>query len=83
MIGGTFSHPAEKYPAIFKYEILETYPYLLPGLIAAGVALAGAIFGYFYLEEVCLMPSKHGEKVVHESARRRYPVNAREQRKKS
>lgn len=55
MIGGTFSHPAEKYPNIFKTNLLKTYPYLLPGIIAAGVAIAGAIFGYLYLEEVCYL----------------------------
>lgn len=51
-MGGTFSNPAEKYPALFNYALFRTYPYLLPSLTAASVAACGAIFGFFYLEEV-------------------------------
>lgn len=52
LLGGTFSNPAEKYPSLFDYPIFRTYPYLLPSLIAALVALIGAVFGFFCLEEV-------------------------------
>jgi hypothetical protein len=57
MIGGAFSHPAEKYPALFDYPLLRTYPYLLPGMITAAFAILGAAFGYFFLEEV--RPPRH------------------------
>jgi hypothetical protein len=52
MIGGTFSHPAEKYPSWFGNELFKTYPYLLPGIMAAGIAVFGAALGYQFLEEV-------------------------------
>ena len=52
LLGGTFSNPAEKYPQFFDIELFRAYPYLLPSLIAASVAAFGAIFGFFFLEEV-------------------------------
>jgi hypothetical protein len=52
MIGGTFSHPAEKYPSWFGNQLFKTYPYLLPGIMAAGIAVFGAALGYQFLEEV-------------------------------
>jgi hypothetical protein len=57
MIGGTFAHPADKFAALRDVTLLRTYPYLLPGAIAAAVALAGATFGYFYLEEASPLAS--------------------------
>lgn len=30
LIGGYFSHPAERFPAVFGYEFLRNYPYFLP-----------------------------------------------------
>lgn len=52
LLGGTFSNPAVKYPQFFDYELFRAYPYLLPSAIAAFVAALGAIFGFFFLEEV-------------------------------
>lgn len=52
LLGGTFSNPADKYPSLFDTALFRTYPYLLPSLTAASIAVCGATFGLFYLEEV-------------------------------
>ncbi|TFY65498.1 hypothetical protein EVG20_g5566 [Dentipellis fragilis] len=57
LIGGTFSNPATKFPQFFDYEFLRTYPYFLPGFIAAVTSVSGVIFGYFFLEEVRIFSS--------------------------
>lgn len=52
LIGGASSNPANSFPNLFGHDFFRTYPYFLPGCIASVIALAGAIFGYFFLEEV-------------------------------
>ncbi|KAH7889900.1 major facilitator superfamily domain-containing protein [Phlebopus sp. FC_14] len=56
LIGGSFSHPASKYPELFGYEFFENYPYSLPCFIVGAVAIVGVILGYAFLEES--LPSK-------------------------
>lgn len=56
LIGGTFSHPASKYPEIFGYQFLKDYPYFLPCFIASVIALIGVFLGFLFLEET--LPSK-------------------------
>jgi hypothetical protein len=51
LIGGTFSRPAEKYSWL-DCALFRTYPYLLPGIVAAGVATLGAVAGMIFLDEV-------------------------------
>jgi hypothetical protein len=53
-IGGTFSHPAEKFPGLFDIELFREYPYLLPGIIASSIAFLGSALAFFQLEEVRL-----------------------------
>lgn len=54
-IGGTFSHPVERIPWLFKSStLLERYPFLLPCLITTGFTGAGLLFAWFFLEEVSL-----------------------------
>ncbi|KAJ8592806.1 MFS general substrate transporter [Rhizopogon salebrosus TDB-379] len=61
LIGGSFSHPATKYPDIFGYQILKDYPYVLPCFISSVIAIIGVILGFVFLEET--LPSKRtGEK---------------------
>ncbi|KAG8217332.1 major facilitator superfamily domain-containing protein [Butyriboletus roseoflavus] len=63
LIGGSFSHPADKYPQFFDHEFWREYPYFLPCLIAAIIAITGVILGFAFLEET--LPSKRkrsGEK---------------------
>ncbi|KAJ7146081.1 major facilitator superfamily domain-containing protein [Mycena epipterygia] len=55
-IGGLFSNLATKYPECFRYRLLESYPYLMPGFICASLAMLGFILTYFFLEET--LPSK-------------------------
>ncbi|KAG9318274.1 major facilitator superfamily domain-containing protein [Chiua virens] len=62
LIGGSFSHPADKYQ-IFDSEFWREYPYFLPCLIAAITAVIGVVLGYTFLEET--LPSRRkqsGEK---------------------
>ncbi|KAI0797879.1 MFS general substrate transporter [Abortiporus biennis] len=60
LFGGSFSKPADKFPQYFSYEIWQTYPYLLPCLMAASVAVVGSFCGYLWLEES--LPSKRRSK---------------------
>ncbi|KAK8869738.1 hypothetical protein IAR55_000306 [Kwoniella newhampshirensis] len=51
-LGGTLSHPYEQYPSLFgSFSMLETHPYLLPCLVAAGCTLAGFIFCSIFYQE--------------------------------
>jgi hypothetical protein len=55
MIGGVFSHPAERWPeTLGKIAIFRNYPYFLPCLIAAMVPLSAFIFTSLFLEEARL-----------------------------
>ncbi|KAA1474864.1 MFS general substrate transporter [Dentipellis sp. KUC8613] len=63
LIGGTFSNPATKFPQFFDYEFLRTYPYFLPGFIAAVTSVSGVVFGYFFLEETLPGKRTRSEKV--------------------
>ncbi|MEK9731388.1 MAG: MFS transporter [Candidatus Poseidoniales archaeon] len=49
-IGGEFSSPAERWD-VFKNTIFETYPYLLPCVIASGLSAVAFILAWNYLEE--------------------------------
>ncbi|KAG2752160.1 MFS general substrate transporter [Suillus brevipes Sb2] len=60
LIGGTFSHPASKYPKIFGYQFLKDYPYFLPCFIAFVIAIIGVFLGFIFLEET--LPSKRNGK---------------------
>jgi hypothetical protein len=52
LIGGATSNPANAFPNLFSHDFFRTYPYFLPGCIASVISLSGAVFGYFFLEEV-------------------------------
>ena len=41
-----------KYPRLFDIELFRAFPYLLPAMIAAIVAVLGALMGFFFLDEV-------------------------------
>lgn len=52
-IGGTFSHPVERIPWLFRSSgLLKQYPFLLPCLITTGCTAAGLIFAWLFLKEV-------------------------------
>jgi len=59
LIGGTFSHPAEKFAMFHESLLFQKYPYFLPCLISAVISLAGAALGWYCLEET--LPSKRRE----------------------
>lgn len=51
-IGGTFADPTMTFPNIFSSSgIFNTFPYLLPNLICAGLLLISILAGYFLLQE--------------------------------
>lgn len=60
LIGGTFSHPASKYPEMLGYQFLKDYPYFLPCFIAFVIAMIGIFLGFIFLEET--LPSKRNGK---------------------
>lgn len=52
MIGGAFSRPAERYPAIFgNSDFLKKYPYFLPSAVPATFSAIAWVVTYFYLKE--------------------------------
>ncbi|EDN93909.1 hypothetical protein SS1G_09776 [Sclerotinia sclerotiorum 1980 UF-70] len=51
-IGGTFADPTLTFPNIFSPDgIFNTFPYLLPNLMCAGLLFMSILAGYFLLEE--------------------------------
>ncbi len=50
-IGGLFADPQESWPSVFQGTLFETFPYLLPNLMCAGMLLVSILLGYFLLEE--------------------------------
>ncbi|KAF9453277.1 MFS general substrate transporter [Macrolepiota fuliginosa MF-IS2] len=55
MIGGSLSHPTEKYPLLFNYLFFKKYPYFLPCCVIACFSVLGFISCYFFLKEVLLV----------------------------
>ncbi|KAJ7153534.1 major facilitator superfamily domain-containing protein [Mycena crocata] len=58
LVSGFSSNLATKYPGYFGYSFLESYPYFIPGLICALLAMLGFLMSYFCLEET--LPGKRG-----------------------
>ncbi|CAE6439665.1 unnamed protein product [Rhizoctonia solani] len=50
-LGGFLSHPAERYPSVFGYEIFRQYPYLLSCLAGSAFSTISLIAGVLFLEE--------------------------------
>lgn len=51
-VGGTLSHPYERFPALFgDFEVFRIYPYLLPCLVATASTLIGITFAIFVYRE--------------------------------
>ncbi|ORX41157.1 major facilitator superfamily domain-containing protein [Kockovaella imperatae] len=48
LIGGAFSEPAKRLPALFSGTLFDRFPYLLPALVSACVPVCTAI-GYLFL----------------------------------
>ncbi|KAH7337116.1 major facilitator superfamily domain-containing protein [Rhizoctonia solani] len=61
-IGGSLSHPAERYPAVFGFELFQRYPYLLPCLVASIFSTMGLVAGIFFLEETLPKSSASAER---------------------
>ncbi|CAE6444371.1 unnamed protein product [Rhizoctonia solani] len=62
-LGGFLSHPAERYPSLFNYELLRQYPFLLPCLVSSGLSTIGLIAGIFFFEET-LIKAKQCPKIL-------------------
>ncbi|KAF8558452.1 MFS general substrate transporter [Imleria badia] len=60
LIGGSLSHPADKYPQFFDNKFWREYPYFLPCLVGATIAIIGVALSYAFLEET--LPSKRKRK---------------------
>ncbi|KZP18280.1 MFS general substrate transporter [Athelia psychrophila] len=55
LLGGSLSHPAEKYEWL-DVEFLRSWPYFLPGCITGLIALCGSLIGFLLLKET--LPGK-------------------------
>ncbi|CAN0113599.1 unnamed protein product [Ectocarpus sp. 12 AP-2014] len=50
--GGMLAEPATRYPRLFSDSgLFGRFPYLLPNLVGASLALAGLLLAFFFLEE--------------------------------
>ncbi|RXK39482.1 hypothetical protein M231_03150 [Tremella mesenterica] len=66
-LGGTLSHPYERFPEVFgTVQIFQSYPYLLPCLVAASCTVVGIAFASLVYRES--LPS------IHYSALSRKPI---------
>ena len=53
-VGGMLSRPCQQYPSTFPphaHPVLAAFPYLLPNLFSAAVALTAMVFVYIYFPE--------------------------------
>ncbi|KZP18281.1 MFS general substrate transporter [Athelia psychrophila] len=66
LLGGSLSHPAEKYK-LLDIEFLRNWPYFLPGCITGLIALGGSLIAFLLLKEVMLT-------ITHPSMRRQLIV---------
>ncbi|BGP15425.1 hypothetical protein JCM10213v2_003393 [Rhodosporidiobolus nylandii] len=59
LLGGYLSHPSSSFPSIplFQHPFFLANPYALPCLVGALFPAAGAIIGFFFLEETLAPPS--------------------------
>lgn len=74
LIGGSLENAATKYPNVFGYDFLRKYPYFLPSLVPAVLAISGVIFGYFFLEEVCYYTDTQSPTLTMNVSYRRCPA---------
>jgi hypothetical protein len=52
-MGGILSRPADSWPSTFgKLEFFQSYPYILPCVVAALVPLSGFVLTSLFLKEV-------------------------------
>jgi hypothetical protein len=50
-LGGVLARPATALPDVFAGTIFDTYPYLLPHVVCAGVVVFGLAVGVLFLQE--------------------------------
>ncbi|KIJ36367.1 hypothetical protein M422DRAFT_232613 [Sphaerobolus stellatus SS14] len=63
LLGGSLSHPAEKYPNVFSgNEIWKEYPFLLPCGLSATICAIIFILGFFLLKET--LPKKQQRRAL-------------------
>lgn len=63
VMGGALVMPCEAYPELFaKGTVFDTYLFLLPNLVSAGILVCGMIIGLLFLEETHTVV-KSGEQV--------------------
>ncbi|GBE80717.1 predicted protein [Sparassis crispa] len=64
LIGGTFANPATLFPRWFDSPFWRIYPYFLPCLVTASIAMLTLFIAVFVLEET--LPSKRRTKVTYD-----------------
>ena len=80
IIGGMLSQPAKRWPNVFhKLIFFHQFPYYLPCLVSAVIALASSLFGFIGLKEVDFTSSPR--KVLTHASFRRYHQPLSDERK--
>lgn len=52
VMGGVFSNPSIRWPDVFgKFALLKEHPYLLPCMVAGGIAFFTFVIGFLGLKE--------------------------------
>ncbi|KAJ1758488.1 hypothetical protein LPJ69_004061, partial [Coemansia sp. RSA 1752] len=68
-IGGLLADPANQYPSIFgRFDILRTYPYLLPCLVGSLTTAMGLFVGLFKLKETLVIEPAVPDVVTQEAS---------------
>ncbi|CAM9287714.1 unnamed protein product [Ectocarpus sp. 8 AP-2014] len=61
-LGGLLAEPATHYPTVFSESgLFGRFPYLLPNIVGAGIALTGLPFVFFFLKETRHVHNNRGD----------------------
>ncbi|CBN75080.1 conserved unknown protein [Ectocarpus siliculosus] len=61
-LGGLLAEPATHYPTVFSQSgLFGRFPYLLPNIVGAGIALTGLPFVFFFLKETRHVHNNRGD----------------------
>ena len=74
-VGGFLQRPADQFPATFGGTVFETFPFLLPMLVAASLTCTGGVLGFFYIPETASQWRRMEAKVGGATNRQPFGVN--------
>lgn len=69
-LGGTLSHPYERFPGVFgNFDILRRHPYLLPCVTSGFITFLGIVFAQIYYEESLPTTESYQSSLSHRGGR--------------